>query len=57
LTQELTKIANYKLLFFPNLTTAFCDEQMIQVEDEKGECDYDNFVNDIRINAPLSQDS
>lgn len=28
--QELTKIANYKLLLFPNLTAAFTDEQMGQ---------------------------
>jgi hypothetical protein len=59
LLQEFTKIANYKLLFFPNLTSAFLSEEMAQTEDKDGEqCDYDNFIADPRIAAPLrSSDS
>lgn len=50
LMQELTKVANYKLLFFPNLTTAFCSEEMMQTDDIDGnECDYDNAVHDKKI--------
>jgi hypothetical protein len=29
--QELTKIANYKLIFFPNLTNSFITDDMIQL--------------------------
>jgi hypothetical protein len=54
LLQEFTKIANYKLLFFPNLTSAFVNEEMVQTEDRDGEqCDYDNYIPDPRIAAPL----
>lgn len=45
--QELTKIANYKLIYFPNLTTAFCKPEAIEVEEMTYE--YDNFINDQRI--------
>lgn len=50
LIQEITKVANYKLLFFPNLTTAFCHEDRMQTDDLDGnECDYDNAVVDKNI--------
>lgn len=29
--QELTKISNYKLLLFPNLTSAFVSKEMAEV--------------------------
>ena len=29
-------MANYKLLFYPNLTTAFCSEDMMQTDDLDG---------------------
>lgn len=35
--QELTKIANYKLLLFPNLTSAFVTEDMIRTTDKDNE--------------------
>ena len=48
--QELTKVANYKLIFYPNLTTAFCSEEMMQTDDIDGnECDYDNVIYDKNI--------
>lgn len=54
LLQELTKIANYKLLLFPNLTNAFLQEHMGTAADPEGEeFDYDNFLQDQRIAAPL----
>jgi hypothetical protein len=33
MVQEFTKIANYKLLLFPNMTSAFVSEEMAQTED------------------------
>lgn len=57
LMQEFTKIANYKLLFYPNLTTSFLKEEMMQVEDREGEeCEYDNYVHDQRIGFNLGDD-
>ena len=57
MVQEFTKIANYKLMLFPNLTTAFVQQQMSQTEDrESGQiCEYDNYVVDARINMPLAR--
>ena len=53
--QELTKIANYKLLFYPNLTTCFASKEQAETEDVEGEtCEYDNHIDDVRIRAPLT---
>jgi hypothetical protein len=37
LTQELTKISNYKLLFFTNFTAAHCKEKMFREQEEMDE--------------------
>ena len=37
LVQELTKIANYKLLLFPNFTSAMVTPEMLDIEDAEGE--------------------
>lgn len=55
--QEFTKIANYKLLLYPNLTSSFVEEHMTQAEDpDSGDsCEYDNYTVDPRINLPLAR--
>lgn len=48
--QELTKIANYKLLMFPNLTASLIPNTAYATSDrDEVECDYDNCLVDPRI--------
>ena len=55
--QELTKIANYKLLFYPNLTSSFVTKEQVETEDAEGEtCEYDNHIDDVRIKSLLVEE-
>ena len=54
MVQELTKVANYKLVMWNNLTTAMCGDEHMQIDDVDGnECDYDNAIIDHKISDLL----